>query len=145
MDILEKTKIDLVKAINDYLKEDIISVDDIVYPPNSEMGDLSLPTFKISKKLGKSSGEIGLEFMSNIFHKQVSILDSVLTVGAYLNFKLDREKLSTNILGEILKEKGDYGRKEFRENEKIMLEFSNGTEWRIYVDKETGKLTIYSD
>ena len=50
---------------------------------------------------------------------------SVLTVGAYLNFKLDREKLSTNILGEILKEKGDYGRKEFRENEKIMLEFSN--------------------
>ena len=125
MDILGKTKIDLVESINKYLKEDIISVDDIVYPPNSEMGDLSLPIFKISKKLGKSPSEIGLEFMSNIFHEQISIFDSVLTVGAYLNFKLDKEKLSTNILGEILKQKEEYGRKDFQEDEKIMLEFSN--------------------
>ncbi len=127
MDILKKIKFDLVEVINEYLKEEILEMGDIIYPPNSDMGDLSLPMFKISKKIGKNPNELGSEFVTNfdILKKHVNILSSVSMVGAYLNFKLDKEKLNREVLKNILKHKENYGLKTLNKKEKIMIEFSN--------------------
>ena len=49
----------------------------------------------------------------------------------------------TNI--EVLAGKESWGEaKAFCAPEEILLEFDNGTEWRIYLD-EDGKLSVYSD
>jgi arginyl-tRNA synthetase len=127
MNILEKIKIDLAKAINEYLKEKVVSADDIVYPPNLEMGDLSLPMFKIVKRLGKNPNELASEFISefNNLKKKINILNSVLSAGAYLNFKLDKKLLVEKVLEDIFAHKKNYGFKTVNKKEKIMVEFSN--------------------
>jgi len=125
MNILEKIKIDLIKLVNKYFKEEIFNLEDIVYPPNFEMGDLSIPMFKISKKLGKSPGEVGRELITNVFNKKIKGLSSAITVGAYLNFKLDKKYLSQNILEETRDRGDNFGFKDVVEKKGIMLEFSN--------------------
>jgi len=127
MYILEEIKNKLVEEINNYFKDELVSLEDINYPPRLDMGDLSLVLFKLGKKINKNPNELSQELISN-FNKlkaKNKFLLSVFTSGSYLNFRLDKEKISQEVLRKILKEKENYGKEKIRKSEKVMLEFSN--------------------
>ena len=85
------------------IKEDLIPLIEI--PPDSKLGDLSLPCFNLAKELKKSPMEISkeLSLISDIYFSKIE------SKGPYLNFFINPNILSSLVLKEILKKKNKYG------------------------------------
>lgn len=122
MYILNKYKKEIAGEVNKILKIDIVTEDDIVYPPNSEMGDLSLPMFKLAKETKKNPGEIAEELMRNIKKDYIA---GIKIVGPYLNFNLKNEKLGSDVFLEIENKKDNYGTNSTGKKKRVMIEYSN--------------------
>ena len=93
MHSLEKIKKQIAGEINKALKNKFIQASDFVYPPDSEMGDLSLPCFDLAKKLGKNPAEIARNLVKRLSSgnlKSDSSVKTVIAVGPYINFILDK-------------------------------------------------------
>ncbi len=97
------------------------------YPPDSSMGDLALPCFKLSKILRRSPVQIAEALSSGLplDGEGVNPISEANAVNGYLNIKISEEYLAASVLPEIL-EKGDkYGAPEGREGQKIVLDYSS--------------------
>jgi arginyl-tRNA synthetase len=70
-------------------------------PPNSEMGDLAMPCFRLAKELGKKPPEIAAGFAAEL-QDTGSPIAGVSASGPYLNITLDRPVLAGSVLGGIL-------------------------------------------
>ncbi|MBU4455446.1 hypothetical protein KJ586_02975, partial [Patescibacteria group bacterium] len=101
---LDKIKLNIVKLINKALGKDIIQAPDLIFPPNSEFGDLSLPCFGIAKQFKKSPAAMAEQLVSKISSKG---LNSLSAAGPYLNFTINKEYLAEAVIGEIAKTKDE--------------------------------------
>jgi arginyl-tRNA synthetase len=126
---IEKIKLKIANKINKSFGKELVFVSSFVYPPKSDMGDLSLPLFEIAKKIKKNPNQIG-EILVKEFKSFDFGLSSVLIVGPYLNFKFNKKKLATNVINEIKKEK--YGENKSNKNKKVMIEFTNANTHKEY-------------
>jgi len=127
---LEKIKNEIAKAINQALKKKgLVKAADLVYPPNPEFGDISLPCFNLAKELTrlrrqkKTAVETG-EFLVG----RIALNDMVVAakaIGPFLNFTFNKAKLAQDIIEEILKQKEKYGLNENGGNKTIMIEFAH--------------------
>jgi arginyl-tRNA synthetase len=120
---LEKIKQHIVDLVNKECRNEIIAVVDLTCPPNSEMGDLSLPCFKLAKTAGKSPAQIAEGLFKKI--KPDEIITSVKTVGPYLNFILNKEYVAKNLFMEICAGKDQYGKNGSGDKKRVMIEYSN--------------------
>ncbi|MBQ3047818.1 MAG: arginine--tRNA ligase [Clostridia bacterium] len=105
------------------LKEFDLTEQNISVPPNTEMGDFCLPTFVYSKKLGKSPIQIA-EIITNNFNYN-DIVQSTKVVGGYLNFFLNKQTVSTQILNEILSNAGSFAKSSEGKNKTVCIDFSS--------------------
>jgi len=121
---LEKIKKDLAAEINQALKIKAVKASDLAYPPDTKMGDLSLPCFAIAKELKKSPAEIASLIVSKV--KADGVIAAVRTAGPYVNFILRSSELVASIIKEIVSKKEEYGVNTSGRSKKVMLEFSNG-------------------
>ena len=129
--ILEKIKKQIAKEINKALGKDLVQASDFMYPPNSDMGDLSLPLFKIAKKLEQSPSDVGQKLVSELNSEKLK-LSSITLVGPYLNFKLEKENLAKEVLKEIEKQKDKYGERKNKKKERVMIEYTNANTHKQY-------------
>ena len=71
-------------------------------PPNPDMGDYAFPCFLLAKTLKKSPVKIASDLkeliQNKIFDKEISFLESVDSVNAYLNFKIRKDFYAQSIL-----------------------------------------------
>lgn len=123
MHALNKIKIHLTDQINKALKGAKVKIEDILYPPNEELGDLSLPLFKLSQDLSMPPNEVGSLVINNKLCD--NIISNIKVAGPYLNFFINREFLIKEVLNEIKKSRAKYGQQEVDKKEKIILEFSS--------------------
>ncbi len=123
MNTLLKIKKNIVNSINQVLGPEMVDVSDISYPPNEEMGDLSLPLFKIKEKTGKDMGEISSLLLNSV--KPNKELSSLKIMGPYLNFFLNKEEMISNVLKEVKEAGKNYGQAKAENKKRILLEFSN--------------------
>ena len=80
--IANEVKVVTVKDIMPFLEE----------PSEIKMGDLSLPCFKLAKKLRKSPTMIAEELKINLDDKKDRLgLEKIETVNGYLNFFFNKE------------------------------------------------------
>lgn len=97
---------------------------DFVYPPNLELGDLSIPMFDLAKTKGVSPVELAKTTADSF-----SVLESikeVKAVGPYLNFYLESGNFIKRALGEIKDQKEKFGINNLGEQAGVMIEYSNG-------------------
>lgn len=130
MYILDKIKLNIAKEINRVLNKDLVKPEDLTYPPNVRMGDLSLPCFEISRKISKNPTEAASSLISKI--KSDEIVSSIKAVGPYLNFVLNKNYLAKNVLKRIEKEKEKYGCNKNGKGKKTMIEYSNANTHKEY-------------
>ena len=123
MYILEKIKNEIAKEINKALGKKLVQASDLVYPPNSEMGDLSFNVFFLIKETKKEPREIAKDIASKI--KPSEIIKEVEVAGPYVNFFIDKEKLTKDVLREIGKEKNKYGRNKDLAGKTVMVEYTD--------------------
>lgn len=130
MSTLDKIKQNIADMINSALKKKMVKASDLVYPPNSAFGDLSLPCFSLAKELKKTAVETG-EFLVG----KIKLNDTVIAtkaIGPFLNFTFNKAKLAQSVVEEILKFKGKYGVNNIGRNKKAMIEFSNANTHKEY-------------
>lgn len=135
MCILEKIKFNIVKEINRVLSKDLVKADDLAFPPNPEMGDLSLACFSIGKELGKSPAEVAGMLAKELGSEASGLssdVSSAKAIGPYLNFVLDKNYLAKNVIREIGKNKNEYGTNKTGKNKRVMIEYSNANTHKEY-------------
>ena len=91
------------------------------YPPDSAMGDVALPCFKLSKVLRKSPVMIASELGEKLSLPEIGRIDSV---GGYLNFCVSPNYYAERLIPEILSEKGDYGKSTMGAGKTVVLDYS---------------------
>lgn len=121
---LEKIKKEIVDSLNKAVKGDF-SINDLVAPPQPEMGDLAVGVFSLVKKLKKDPAIIA-KGIAEYLNKQAgrTIIKKVNSSGPYINIFLNQEKFNKKILEEILKQKNKYGAFNFGKNKQVMIEYS---------------------
>ena len=95
----------------------------LVFPPNSEMGDYALPCFRFAKALKKSPASIAEELKSS--YVTDGVVTEVGAVNGYLNFKINKSGLSDEVLNKILTLKDKYGSSETGKGKTVCIDYSS--------------------
>jgi len=92
------------------------------YPPNPEMGDLSLPCFTFSKTLRKAPQAIAEGLKAELQHEAIERID---VVGGYLNFHLDKELFAAKVIADVLSRKEAYGSRDLGHGQYVVIDYSS--------------------
>ncbi|MFB0846544.1 arginine--tRNA ligase [Paenibacillus oleatilyticus] len=95
----------------------------IEYPPNPQMGDLSLPCFKLSKQLRKAPQAIAEELKAG-WSDNASV-QRVDAVSGYFNVFLNPAAFAKEVVGEVLARQDRYGSQEYGQGRNIVIDFSS--------------------
>ena len=113
--IAEKLKIDGVTEEEVY--------DALALPPTSEMGDYALPCFRFAKIFRKSPALIAEQLKGQI--SPDGVISEVSAVNGYLNFKVNKTRLSQEVIGRILSERDAYGASDEGKGRTICIDYSS--------------------
>jgi arginyl-tRNA synthetase len=97
--------------------------DMIEYPPNPEMGDFSLPCFKLSKALRKSPQAIADDIKAKLGTD--GLFERVESTAGYLNVFLNKQAFASELIGTILKEQDRYGSAAMGAGKTVVFDFSS--------------------
>lgn len=112
---------DLSAQLSEHLSlEDIYQL--LENPKNEEHGDLAFPTFRLAKAFRKNPAEIANEIAENFSSK---VVEKVNVVGPYLNFYLDKNTVSTQVLNDIISSPSTYGNSNVGEGKNIPIDMSS--------------------
>ena len=100
-----------------------IKEENLMVPPNSNMGDMCMACFSFSKQLHKSPMEIANDLTENFNYN--GIVEKTQVVGGYLNFFVNKEKLTKEVSSEILNLENKFGSSTEGEGKTICLDFSS--------------------
>ena len=115
---------DFKAAIIDFLKKETkLDNIELEVPPNPEMGDYAFPCFVLAKECKKSQNEIAQELSKKF--KPNDLISSVKVIGPYLNFFVNKNKISEATIKQILKQKEKYGSAGIGKDKKILVEHTS--------------------
>lgn len=91
-------------------------------PKHSHLGDIAFPCFTLAKTLKKSPNVIAQELSEKINNEYI---DHVEVAGPYLNFFLNKSKVASHVLLEILQQGENYGNQNIGENQNVVFDMSS--------------------
>ncbi len=95
------------------------------YPPDSAMGDLAFPCFKLSRTLRMGPPVIASKLSEKLTENHPDGIGDVRTAGGYLNFVIDNTYLSGKILPEIAEKGANFGAHDFGKGKTVVLDYSS--------------------
>ena len=115
---------DFKEEILKFLKKEAKLEDAVLeVPPNPEMGDYAFPCFILAKEWKKSPNDIAKE-LSQKFKPTKSVNEARAT-GPYLNFFVNKGKITLETINDIIRQKGKYGSSGIGKGKKILLEHTS--------------------
>ncbi|WP_297713677.1 arginine--tRNA ligase [Clostridium sp.] len=94
----------------------------IEIPPQPEMGDYAFPCFQLAKILRRDPNIIARELKSKLNQDN---FEKVESLGAYVNFFIDKSEFIKSTLEKILSEGDDYGSSNIGEGKTICIQYSS--------------------
>lgn len=95
----------------------------ITLPPNSQMGDYALPCFKFAKVLRKSPVAIAEALAADIISDDV--ISEVTAVNGYVNFRINKDGLSREVIQKISDEWQNYGGSSVGAGKTVCIDYSS--------------------
>lgn len=95
----------------------------ITLPPNSQMGDYALPCFKFAKVLRKSPVAIAEGLAADIIPDDV--ISEVAAVNGYVNFRINKDGLSCEVIQKIFEEWQNYGGSSVGAGKTVCIDYSS--------------------
>lgn len=95
----------------------------IEIPPEGSMGDYAFPCFRLAKSMRRAPNQIAQELAEQL--RGDGRFSDVRNVNAYVNFFLNREHLTSDVVSEVLKKGKRYGGSDLGKGQKIIVEFSS--------------------
>ncbi|MFH1744653.1 MAG: arginine--tRNA ligase [bacterium] len=130
MSVLDKIKKEIIERVNKALGSEAVRQDNFVYPPDSQMGDLSLPCFDLAVELKKNPAEVASNLACVI--KKDDIISSVGSVGPYFNIFVNREYLMEEVLKEIKNKKNKYGHSKSKQGKRVVVEYGQPNPFKAF-------------
>lgn len=120
--VLEGVRSAIAESIADATKGVLNSEDvELTVPPSTESGDLSFRCFELAKAMHASPTEVAIVLRENI--KMSSMVSKIEVEGPYLNFYLERQRTTEDVIGDIRTRKEQYGSSEQRTGDVVMMEY----------------------
>ncbi len=124
---LKKTTADmLAKCIEKEFGEGILSAEDIFgmleYPPDTSMGDIALPCFRLSKALRRSPVQIAETLAAGISCDEFS---SVTALKGYLNFKINPIAFAHRVVEDVVALGDKYGSPMNGDGKTVVIDYSS--------------------
>lgn len=94
-------------------------------PPDTAMGDLALPCFRLSRTLRMAPPAIAAKLYEGLKANPPEGISEVSCSGGYLNFRIADWYLSNGILKEISEKGRDYGAHDFGQGKTVVLDYSS--------------------
>lgn len=116
------------KIANEIVK--VINIDEkeleayIEIPKDVKNGDYAFPCFRLAKALKKSPQQIASEIKEKI-EIDGTILEKIEVLGGYLNFYINKQVLTQEVLNEIAAEEGEYGKSKIGEGKNVVIDYSH--------------------
>lgn len=122
----------VICCLNDLYKGHGLTADDIAemfeYPPDTSMGDIAFPCFKLSRLLKKAPPVIAssiADALSENKYSDENIIGDIHASRGYLNIRISEDYLGKCVIPEI-EEKGDrYGSLDFGNGKTVVLDYSS--------------------
>ncbi|NLY77845.1 MAG: arginine--tRNA ligase [Tissierellia bacterium] len=95
----------------------------IEIPPSYDLGDYAFPCFKLAKIFRKAPNLIAEELASKMGSSEY--FEKIENKGPYLNFFIDKVKLTETVLREIAEKKDKFAAKDIGGGRNIIVEFSS--------------------
>ena len=112
---------DLSAQLSEHLSlEDIYLL--LENPKNEDHGDLAFPTFRLAKAFRKNPAEIANDIAENF---SSDVVEKVNVMGPYLNFYLNKNTVSTQVLNDIISSPSTYGNSNVGEGRNIPIDMSS--------------------
>ena len=118
--------LDFKNIIANKLKEvtNIDTIEEYIeVPTNKEMGDYSLPCFKLAKEMKKAPQIIASEIKEKLSIEE-ELVSKVEVVNGYLNFYLNPLAITKTVLEEIENKKEEYGSSNIGNGKTIVIDYS---------------------
>ena len=112
----------LKKSFPDANTEELSIIDMLEYPPDTSMGDLALPCFKLSKTLRSSPVKIAEALAESAKSDSFS---EVNAVNGYLNFRINPTAFAMRVVSDMDKEGESYGSPKNGEGRTVVLDYSS--------------------
>ena len=110
----EVKKVTNIENIYDYIE----------VPANKEMGDFSLPCFKLAKEMKKTPQMIATEINDKL-NISKEIVSETKVINGYLNFYINPMAIVRTVLDEIDVKKEEYGSSNIGKGKNIVVEYSS--------------------
>ena len=111
---------ELAKVI-DSLDQDAILIL-LEQPKSSDLGDIAFPAFSLAKVERKAPQAIAADIAEKI---DQSAFEKVVATGPYVNFFLDKSKISDQVIKSVIEAGADYGQQDEGHGENITIDLSS--------------------
>lgn len=115
----------IAKIIHQHL-DDHLSLDDVIQlletPKQDDFGDIAFPTFQLAKLFRKNPNQIAQELADKLSD---DLIEKVNVVGPYVNFFLNRELVSRDIISSVITSGDDYGSHDIGQNQNVPIDMSS--------------------
>lgn len=105
-----------------------VAATDIVSPPNANLGDLSVPFFRLSKERGQSPAILARDAAQTLMASKSDLFTDAVAAGPYVNIRLSDRVLMEAVEGILDTEKTTkegYGRQPVHLGAPILFEYAN--------------------
>ena len=111
---------ELAKVIEGLDQETILNL--LEQPKSSDLGDIAFPAFSLAKIERKAPQAIAADIAEKI---DQSAFEKVVATGPYVNFFLDKSKISDQVIKSVIEAGADYGQQDEGHGQNITIDLSS--------------------
>lgn len=111
---------ELAKVIDSLDQDAILNL--LEQPKSSDLGDIAFPAFSLAKVERKAPQAIAADIAEKI---DQSAFEKVVATGPYLNFFLDKSKISDQVIKSVIEAGADYGQQDEGHGQNITIDLSS--------------------
>ena len=111
---------ELAKVIDSLDQDAILNL--LEQPKSSDLGDIAFPAFSLAKVERKAPQAIAADIAEKI---DQSAFEKVAATGPYVNFFLDKSKISDQVIKSVIEAGADYGQQDEGHGQNITIDLSS--------------------
>lgn len=111
---------ELAKVIDSLDQDAILNL--LEQPKSSDLGDIAFPAFSLAKVERKAPQVIAADIAEKI---DQSAFEKVVATGPYVNFFLDKSKISDQVIKSVIEAGADYGQQDEGHGQNITIDLSS--------------------
>ena len=111
---------ELAKVIDSLDQDAILNL--LEQPKSSDLGDIAFPAFSLAKVERKAPQAIAADIAEKI---DQSAFEKVVATGPYVNFFLDKSKISDQVINSVIEAGADYGQQDEGHGQNITIDLSS--------------------